>query len=380
MINDNIIKMKSIKSLIEDSTKVFFINEDVTESAWRGLSLSEKKEQTAMALIAEYTSFLKEDAETSVKDAAAGVKSEFQPSSSLSVAYFNKILASNGNIAKCPNYASNITLISYARDLTQGKPSTKGGALFLAKLMVLDQAIHQLTKYANSFEKAILAEAKNESNEKNRIISEYFLSLVVAIDVGVDTLYSSCIKADIDYNNKPAIVKTVKFECNDSTFLEEHFTVLHYFNSLAISGKLTGILDTGKLEQLQDAKDKVLKEKVNILDVAFSLLTTNKYTDLLFLPLYGIRYVVYMAKFLTSAYARINFSIDKSIEMIKKNKVTEEEFVSYSSQATKKAMAVDQASKKAAINVSEDIRTSKNAINDYKGNTSEGNNTSSVML
>lgn len=374
------------QSLIEEVSKGFFMNEDVSETSWRRLGAKEKAENTAAATICSLNSLLREDT-PSLRDAVKRGENaptvdgtSYQPSSSLNNVYFNKVLASRGDIRKCPNYQNNTVLISYATETVHRNKRTKESATFLSKISVLEQALAQMVRYAPQFEKAIAEESRDEKEEKKRVITQYFLNLVVAIDVGVDVLYSSCIRADIDYNVRPAVVQSVNFECKSTDFLEEHLTVIHYFNSLAVSGKLNQVLDARNHDALLMARDRILGEKTNLMDIAFTLITTNKWTDLLLLPIYLIRSVVYMVKYLTAGYSRITFSFGKSLEMMKKSRVTAEEFKAYSGDAQKKASALEQASRKSAIDVSEDIRSSKNEIKEIEQAVKSGGEQSSVLI
>ena len=361
----NDIKRDNYTVFIENATKAYYLNKDTTEYSYFKLHEMEKKEQMALALISSTVGVLREGA-PSVKDAAKPVNNaetvngeSYNPPTSLNTAYFNKILASKGDVTHCPNYDNIRFLINYATTTVNGIPQTKESGIFMNKLGVFELALDNLVKYKSNFFNVITDEMNNEENEKKRIVSQYFLSIVTAIDVGFDVLYSSCIKATIDYEAKPPVVNAIRFECKDVHFLEEHLTIVHYFNSLASNGKLTKILDSHGVDALKDASNSFIQEKANVLDVAFTLITTNKFTDLLFLPIYAIRTVVYVVRFLTAAYNRILFSLSNSMEMVKKKTVKADEFERYSVEAKRKAAALDQASRKAAVEIERDVRTVK---------------------
>lgn len=363
------IERKKYTVFIEEATKAYYMDSDTDEHSYRRLHEMEKKEQMALALISSTVSLLQEGA-PSIKDAANASSSnetvegeQYNPPNSLNPSYFNKILASNGDITACPNYNNIKFLINHAKTTVFNSPSTKESGIFINKLSVIELAIDNLEKYKNQFYKAVTDELHKEAEEKRRIISQYFISIVTSIDVGFDVLYSYCMKADIDFNVKPPTVTSIRFECKDTHFLEGMLTVLHYFNSLAANGKLTRILEnsTGS-ELLKDASVSFMQENANILDVAFTLITSNKFTDLLFLPIYAIRSVVYVVRFLVASYKRILLSLSKSMEMAKKRSITADEFQKYSNEAKHKSVALEQASRKAAVEIDKDVRNIKHDV------------------
>ena len=369
--------MKSVEQLINESARAFYTNEDVSPLAFSQLSATEKKEVAATLAICEFLNYsknsetVKEVANPSGNDTVNG--ESYHPAASLSVAYFNKVLASKGDIKKTPNYTNNRALLSYARSVVHAAKATPESDAFMKKLTEFELALTNLEKYAPDFGKVIEQENKDYPDEKKRILTQFFTNLVVAVDVGIDVLYSSSIKANIDYSRNPAFVASVYFECKKD-FMDEHITLVHYFNSLATTGKLRNILTSGATATLLDAKSRILKEE-NIIDVVFTILTSNKWTELLLLPLYLIRGVVYLVKYMSATYQKITSSVAESIAMIRKQTVTEEEFKSYKKQADSKALMFEQASKKAAIDISDSAKDNRDAIKELNSSVS-----ASVMI
>ena len=353
-------KIESLEKFLENAAYNYFTNSDTDKFAFHQLSAAEKREVSTQLVIHE---FLDQSVNLStVKDAAktgAGndtVNGEsYQPAGSLSVAYFNKILASNGDVRKTPNYANNRSLIAYAKSVVHNTKETEGSKEFMRKLTELELALNNLEKYATDFAKAMAQEAKEFAEEKKRVITQFYLNVVTAIDLAVDVLYSASIQAVVDLTRKPALVSSVFFECKKD-LIAELLTMVHYFNSMAISGKLRSALSSANVQALQTAKDKILKEN-NILDVVFAVITSNRWTDLLLLPLYMVRMVVYAVMYLKASYQKLAFSTAKSVAMIRSERVTEEEFKAYKKEADTKAVQVEQATKKAAVEISTTVKS-----------------------
>jgi hypothetical protein len=336
----------------------FYLNEDVDPHSFDKMKAGEKHLTAVQAVMHESYRMLSERTDV-IATAHAGEK--FTPGASLSVAYFNKVLASKGDVRKTQNYVANKSLISYSKGIAQAQGDDDGTRAYLQCVGVIEDAIGNLEKYAGQFATAMAAEASSMGDDvSKRPVTQYFLNLVVMIDVTMDVLYCTSIQGEFDQTQKPPLLSKVSFKANPMVF-DEAMTILRSFNSLAFSGKLKHAIDTGNFEALIDARKRVLHEE-NVLDVAFALLTSNKWTELLLLPLYTIRSVVYVVKFLTTSYSKISFSISQSLEMIRKTKVTQEEFAAYKRDADRKETAFDQATRKAAIETQRDIRESKQDI------------------
>ena len=356
--------LQSPEKTIEEISKAYFVNEDVSPRAFHALDDSHRR---ALCLEAALCEFLNQ--EKSPQDVRAAAQPQagndtlngekYNPESSLSVVYFNKILATKGDVTKTPNYANNRTLVGYAKQVAQTQPESKEGKTFLVALGKIEDALDNLVKYKADFAKAIREESEKTDGQSS-IVAQYYMNLVVMIDVNLDVLYSTSIQAEFDRNVRPSIVRAVSFQMREGA-MDESLAIVHNFNSLAFSGKLRQAIDEKNVAVLGEAKRRVLKEE-SIIDVAFSLIASNRWTELLLLPLYTIRSVVYTVKYLTASYQRLKFSISQSVEFIRKTKVTEEEFRGYKADADKKFVSLDQASKKAAIEVSRDIKENKQEI------------------
>ncbi len=374
-------KMKTCEEFLNETAYQFFTNEDVNKFAFHALPKAEKHQVAAHASLIGLSEFVNNP--LTVKDAvkvadnhdtANGEK--YQASTSLSAGYFSKIVSSNGDVRKTANYVSNRSLIAYAKSVCGSNGAGNTGH-FMKKLTELELALNNLEKYAPEFAKVMDYEARTYKEESKRVMTQFYTNVVVAVDVGVDVLYSYSINADIDYSRRPAFVKTVHFEC-PAEFMAEHFTLIHYFNSLAISGKLRNVLDKGTLDSLLTARDKVLREE-NVLDAVFAMVASNKYTDLLLLPLYVIRMVVYTVKYLSASYQKLTFSIGQSIAMVRKTTVTEDEFKSYKKEANFKAAQFDQASKKAAMDTSATVKADTEGVVDLAKQRSDGVSNSTLI-
>lgn len=368
----------SLEKFLEQACYNYFTNSDTDKFAFYRLTEAEKREVSTQLVIHE---FLDQSVNlTTAKDAVRSAPGNdtvngesYQPAGSLSVAYFNKILASNGDVRKTPNYANNRSLIAYAKSVVHGSKETEGSKEFMRKLTEIELALNNLEKYSSEFAKAMAQEAKEFTEEKKRVLTQFYLNVVTAVDLAVDVLYSSSIQAVLDLTRKPALVSSVFFECKKD-LIAELLTMIHYFNSMAISGKLRSALSSSNVQALQVARDKILREN-NVLDVVFAVITSNRWTDLLLLPLYMVRMVVYAVMYLNASYQKLAFSTAKSVAMIRAQRVTDEEFKAYKKEAETKALQVDQATKKAAVEVSSTVKSDSENISDLakqSGSVSSG--------
>jgi hypothetical protein len=363
----------TIEALLEGVSKKFFTNEDTDKYAFEKLSPRDKAEVAAQATINEFASVMAEG-ETAIsaardtllaEDATAGFKAD----NAFNEVYFKKVLASGGDITKTPNYANGQILIKYSLDNANASPA------FIEKMGALQLASENMVKYKDYFIDAIKRELHDVKEDTKRIVTQYYVNMVLQLDVAIDVLYSSSLRANIDFTSKPAHVKSVYFECKDNT-LTEALTNLHYFNSLAITGKLRSITSKESAEGLLAASSRVLTE--NVLDVAFALLTTNKWADMFLLPLYAMRFVVYAVKYMIATYKKMTFSFDTSVEMIRKKTVSEPEFAAYQEDAGRKLLMVEQATHKAAADTARDVADNKEAFKQVSADAQAAN--SSVML
>lgn len=346
----------SIQHFIEEIAEKNFVNEDVSKFAFTNLSPKEKKEISTQAAIYEYAAMPVESTESLINEAdEAKVGNGYKSANAFNSVYFAKVAASKGDITKTPNYAAGQTLIKHAIKANANVGSmTPNMVFFNKKITIVEDASKYLLQYRQQFVEAIKMEQNEYSEEGRRVISQYYTNMVVQLDLCIDVLYSSSIKAKINYATKPAFVQDVYFECGDD-LLSDALTNLHYFNALGVSGKLRNVLNKKNIEDLVMAKDRLLTKNENVLDVAFGIITQNSVLDLLLLPIYALRYSVYAVKYLVASYNRMAFGFDTSLEMIRKERVSESEFNAYKSTSERKATAVNQASMKASADVSREI-------------------------
>ena len=357
------------EKFLEEVTYRYYTDPDTEKNAFFKLSENERLEVSTQLTLHEFIdqkinlSSVKAAAKAGATQETADKGAKYTPASSLSVAYFNKIISSNGNVADTPNYNNNKTLISFAKSAVHSSPETDGSKAFLHKLSEFESAINNLESHANLFAKAIAEENRKIQDESKRTLLQFYVNIVTAVDLGIDTLYSSSIVAVFDTTRAPSFVSRVYFECGKE-FLSELVAIVHYFNSLSASGKLRSILSSSSSDLLQVAKEKVLKEESSVIDTVFTIISTNKWTDILLLPLYIIRTVVYIVMYLTASYQKLAFNSSKSIDMIRKERVSEEEFKSYKKVADIQAIQVDQASKKAALDLNSTMKNDTKQIED----------------
>lgn len=371
-------KRKLLDESLTEIVKGYYINEDVTPASFNKLSA---KERALVGCEATLYEFLDLNIHTSKNNAVFSLGPEtlgdtVKSAGALNKAYFDKIIASGGDITKTAHYDNCKVLIGYAlstNDRAAGNsPEMK---FFNDKITEFKIAIKNLEDHKDVLKHALAYENVTYKNSpEQQIITQYYVNIVMSIDLGVDILYSASICADIDYTTKPAFVKSIRFECKKD-FLSNHVAFIHQFNSLCMTGKLREMISKKSVDQLVLAKDKLMQE--NVIDVAFAILTSNKFTEALLMPLYMIRYCVYYAKYLSAAYTKIVFGFTESLAMIKKTHVSEEDFNAYKHSSDKKASAMSQASEKSALDISQQTQSRKQ---DFKELSSAGNNTADVLI
>jgi len=369
---------QSHETSVDAIVRGYFMNESVTPASFKSMSKTDRKALGFESMLHESLQMLSEKkdivATAHTHDSADTLHGEkYAPGSSLSVVYFNKILASKGDIRKTPNYANNRTMISYSRTIAQAQVGDDATKAFLSCIGAISDAIDNLERYSSEFLKSMNAEIEKAGSLKDLSkcpISHYYLNLVVMLDVTLDVLYSTSIQGTFDQTQKPPLMASVSFKTNPEIF-DESMTLLRSFNTLAFSGKLKQAIASENFEAVMDAQKRVLHEE-NVLDVAFAMLASNKWTELFLLPLFTIRSVVYVVKFLTVSYSKVAFSLAKSVEMIRKDKITQEEFATYKHDADRKGVAFDHATRKAAIEVQSDVRDNKQGILDLAKQNQSG--------
>jgi hypothetical protein len=363
----------NIEAFLDGFAKKFYINEDVSEASYKKLSPQERRQVSAEMMIHEFREVkaLQESVFTALNEFA-----DYKAANSFNSVYFDKVRASAGDVTKTPNYANSQVLIKYSLN-TAEKSSTTESKTFVTKMQTLSDAAANLVKYRQKFQEAIKHETTKNGDDTQRVATQYYVNIVMQLDIAVDVLYSTSIKATFDHTTKQSYVKDLSFECAP-TVLEDVCTNLHYFNSLAMTGKLSEILKGSNVDALDAASTRAVNE--NVLDVAFGLLTQSKTIDLLMFPIYMLRFGIYCVKYLMAMYGKLSFSHDRSISMLRSQNVTQAEFVGYKSDATHKALMVDQATRKAASDVSRDVAEHRVESSVPASAQASMPNTSSVLM
>lgn len=338
----------TIDSFLDGFAKKFYINEDVSPAAYVKLSAQERRQVSAEMMIHEYREFkgMNESVFTALNEFA-----DYKAANSFNSVYFDKVRASGGDVTKTPNYANSQVLIKYSLNAAE-KSKTDGAKTFIGKMQILSDAAENLVKYRSKFQEAIKHEAAKGVDDPARVATQYYVNTVMQLDIAVDVLYSTSIKATFDHSSKQSFVKDLSFE-SQASVLEDVCTNLHYFNSLAMTGKLSEILKGSNVEALDAASTRAVNE--NVLDVAFGLLTQSKAFDMLMFPIYLLRFGVYCVKYIMAMYGKLVFSHERSIQMLRSQNVSQAEFVAYKNDAAHKATFVDQATRKAASDTARDV-------------------------
>jgi len=231
-------KQKSLTAFLEGIAEKYFTNPDTDKFAFGKLSTQERREVAMQATIHEYVSVMHEK-ETVTTAISQYDSSQYKAANSFNSIYFDKIRASGGDVTKTPNFANGQILAKYSLGVSTGMKMS-GAPIFIEKMQILSDVSDNLVKYRELFVEAIRREL-TEPDDQKRIVTQYYTNLVMQLDIGIDVLYSSSIMATIDHSRTPAFVQSVYFTTKKET-LADMLTNLHYFNSLAVTGKLKDIL------------------------------------------------------------------------------------------------------------------------------------------
>lgn len=290
-----------------------------------------------------------------------------------------EIIKSHGDITKVKEYKAIKVMISIAKTTCNSTPKTPETDKFVDNLHIIDTLIASITKNKDLFEKVIAKESKLPNNTL-KFGSMLYVSLVVLVTTTFQSLFSSSIEAVFDENVPNGNVKSFYFTYKGD--LEENFeqlslhleafnngTYRNIFNELlhenltlkeqyAFSRPL--INKSNLMESLHDSNSKILNE--SLADLAVAFITSNSLTDALLIPIYLIRYMVYLFKYTAITLTQINDNINKSLGIIKDNNLSKEEFTDYKESNAVDNNDLDQKSTKAVSDTDGAVRKDKEVL------------------
>ena len=358
-------KIPSLNEFLESLVETYYQGADVVPHAYRYLDKSDRMSVLGEKALSEYASVKELIGTLTISNQGTEDPIVTALKSSGNSKYLEKIKASKGNVTKTANYKDIQELIKFSR-MTNSQISnpTDGQVLYLDYLTVIEKTYEHLNSHASLFEKAIKVE--DNSKDDFKLITDFYVRIVGLAEIIFDILYSSSIKANIDYNKKVPTVVSVTFEC-DGNMIEDQIILLQYFNTMASSGRLRDLLNKNVQDKMEDSMEQLKHE--NVLDVAFSLVSSSKWFDAIVLfPMYVIRYATYLFKYVWASYNAIDVSFKKSLE-VSKNNVTATEFNKYKAESKKRETTLDQSAKKATIESEDDMKDTRGTLMAKSGNT-----------
>jgi hypothetical protein len=366
--------MNELNKFIDEYTSKFYLNEDVNPDSYRKLSLKDKQLTTSHLTLLEFAS-IKELIGNITKKAK---KNDFDLEAlqkSGNMKYLKDIKDTKGDVTRCKNYSNIIELIKYSKAVNNRISNIdESQKNYLEKLNIIERAYDNLVKHKPLFVKAIVSELR-DSNDTLKIATEFYSRIVGLLEVTFDVLYSASINAEFDYNVKPPMVKNISFRYSNE-LLDEPLMFIHYFNIMATSGKLKSMLE--KINEDTYSLEVSIGRKLNenVLDVAFSLLSNSRIFDAIILfPIYLIRYITYLFKYMIASYNAINTNFEDAIKIKRSTNLTASEFDSYKKTTSGKDLKVQQSSRKSEMESDRFIKTiSKEQL------SSESNSSSSNVL
>lgn len=398
-------KFVGLNNLVENAIRDYYENDDTSPYAFSKLTPTEKKHQLSEMVLFEYA----EIAQQVISLGINVIRSEIEKSTVkerllTNSGLDNVVMRSMGDVTKLPDYTHINYIIKYSKELNAAnKHPSAFETAYTNAIITCETTLALIKANAPHFKNAIQQEnlALTSNNVEDRVIALFFYSIIYQLFNTTNLLFGKCFNAEFDFNNRPVIAKHIKFEYDGKSH-EEDLAFLEAFNSYAKQGGLRDFLikfDSAKADrkgisnvaqmnkrivtegclrdQLNHYTPKLLTENVG--DVAFAFISSSKVLDLLFLPIYVIRYMIYLFKYTVVSYSLISDQIAKSVEILKKQSLTQDDFRTFKTQINEASDKDERASTMAYSKLESHVKEDKASINNLK-QTSAGGNGNSLMI
>lgn len=336
---------------IKGMVKEYYMEEGVLPLSFNKLSENEVKQLKGELILQEYTALVSSIVASFAKEIVHNVDDLITKSKTpaLTKEQFSLATVTKGDISKIAGYKNVKELISFSKMINESiqSPSREQSA-YLEALSEFEKLLGNMEKHAPIFKQVLEYERNNGASVASvdsYFGTSYYYALAMFAFQEIEYLYSHSLKANVDMNQKTPRVKSVYFEYDGSQ--SESVALAQIVNGSFHSGKArdflkslttkagrknvigTTDLTNGKpiLEEVQYYSEKLLTE--NIGDVAFAFINSSKFFDLLLLPIYFLRYSVYMTKYFFKSYSDISDNIDKALRISKATDLPMSEFNKY---------------------------------------------------
>lgn len=401
-------KFVGLTNLIESAIRDYYENENTNRFAFSKLTENEKKQCLSEVILTEY-------AELATQITSLGVtalknhleKSEHDKIQIIDQTGLNKVIFNSmGDVTKLPEYHHVEYIVSYSKKLNSIYPNPNAFQVaYNNAITTIHNGLEVLRTHKELFKQAIQKELKYTSADslENRVISLFFFSLAYELFNTANLLFGKCFVADFDFNRRPALATNIKFEYDGKSH-EEDLAYLEAVNSWASKGAMRDYLI--KFDVLAGERDFMAKEykkanyipvkrmneglrslldrhtsrllNENIGDVAYAFISSSKVLDLLFLPVYVIRYLIYLMKYTVVSYSLISKQIKDSVDILKKQNLNHDDYMKFKEKAEAASNEDERASHMAYARLDDHVKEDKANILHAKQTADNGSN--SILL
>jgi len=362
-------KFKSVEDFFNEKSKEFYSNECLTESAYRRLSNTEKREVTLHSALSEFVS-LKDVMKDFYSKKMGDAERDFANMSDQNSRFFKDVMKSGGDFTKTEQYKNIQSLLSYSLEANDNNGKGINGAQNAAQVsysdaaMVIRNIIAQLVSKSSAFKQAISREMILPL-EKRYAFSTY-LVISYLIYSTADVLYSSSLKANFDYNQKHPVATDIYFEYNGG--MENQLQYMSYFSKNFAKGAINKLLSGTLTEKLDESLENVMVLNESVLDVIGKLVLDSWISDIVMLPIYLLRSMVYTFKYLNVKFTNMSKDIEDSIKLQRASYIGKDDYEKYKTSAGNKLFALSQATTKAETAIDFESAQDKKSLNGFKSN------------
>lgn len=396
-------KFVGLNNLIESAIRDYYENENTNRFAFSKLNENEKKQYLSEVILTEY-------AELATQIASLGVTALKQQLDSkgknekvqiITQAGLDKVIYNSmGDVTKLPEYHHVSYIVEYSKKLNAVYPNPNAFQVaYNNAIYTIHNCLEILKSHKEVFKSAIQKELKYAAPDEleQRVISMFFFSLAYELFNTANLLFGKCFVAEFDFNRRPATASNIRFEYDGKSH-EEDLAYLEAINSWAKKGAMRDYLI--RFDVLTNERKEVSKEfekenrivirneslrslldrhtsrllNENIGDVAYAFISSSKVLDLLFLPVYIIRYLIYLMKYTTVSYSLISKQIKDSVDILKKQNLTHDEYIKYKEQANAISNEDERASTMAYARLEDHVKEDKANILHAKQTADNGSN------
>ena len=399
--------------LIEGFAKDYFLGDNVRETEYRKLSVKEKKHLITEMVLTEYAGLMQDMTNKALAIFGRDVTQDGKSIRQARMTEIGTVLNEShyGDVTKLKAYNAIDHIIRYSKEVNSAAPHpTPEQQAYLDAIIVCETGIGYLKSHTAQFQAAIQKELPliQEGHALDRAVVAYlFYSVMYNIFNTANLIFGISFVADFDYTKKPPIANNIRFEFDGKEHVED-LAFIENFNNFASTGQLKEFLN--KIDHTAPNMDKqaylnninnpnhsaaIVKESCipsfrdyldratsnmlseNVGDVAMAFMTSNKVLDLVFLPIYFIRYMIYLAKYIVVSYKNVSASIQRSLDILKKQNLTSDEYQAYKHTMEKESMEDERGSDRAYATLDSHVKEDKALVATASSNSPTSN---SLML